>query len=255
MSDKAILITGASGRIGMVLIRAMLERDMKVIAVAGSEPGVQRLHSAYSNHAQSESLHIVVQDLTQTDAVESLIRQIQTLGIPVCGLINGARSKTFLRADEAGVVSESDFLAEYHLGVVTPYRLIHALVQHFPEELESVVNLASMYGVVAPTPQLYENFEQTSFPHYGVTKAALIHLTREMAVRLAPHKVRVNCVSYGGIEGNADTAFKSRYAKLVPMGTMLEESDVAGPTLFLLSSESSAITGHNLNADGGWTIW
>jgi NAD(P)-dependent dehydrogenase (short-subunit alcohol dehydrogenase family) len=91
--------------------------------------------------------------------------------------------------------------------------------------------------------------------HYGVSKAGLGHLTKELAVRFADQDIRVNCVAFGGVEGRVDENFKNRYSLLCPMGRMLNEGDLAGPVDLLLSSASSAITGHTLIVDGGWSLW
>jgi hypothetical protein len=121
--------------------------------------------------------------------------------------------------------------------------------------LRSVVNIGSQYGVVAANPSLYAEQDKGSPIHYGVAKAALIQLTRELAVRLAARKVRVNCLSLGGIEGRVDERFKERYARLCPQGRMLTDSDLTGPVEFLASDASAGMTGHNLVVDGGWTAW
>jgi NAD(P)-dependent dehydrogenase (short-subunit alcohol dehydrogenase family) len=120
--------------------------------------------------------------------------------------------------------------------------------------LKRVVNIGSQYGIVAPNRALYGDFERQSFIHYGVAKAALVHLSREMAVRLAP-AIRVNCVSFGGVEGRADADFQARYAALTPGGRMLRNDEIFGAVAFLSSDASSGTTGHNLVVDGGWTAW
>mgnify|MGYP003739618353 FL=1 len=117
--------------------------------------------------------------------------------------------------------------------------------------LSSIVNISSMYGIVAPNPLLYDDGLKNSPVHYGVCKAALIHLTKELAVRLAPRNIRVNAISFGGVEGRVDEAFKSRYARLCPLGKMLTEEDLGGSVEFLASEQSRGITGHNLVVDGG----
>jgi NAD(P)-dependent dehydrogenase (short-subunit alcohol dehydrogenase family) len=108
---------------------------------------------------------------------------------------------------------------------------------------------------VAANPGLYENPASQSPLHYGVAKAALAHLTRELAVRLAPAGIQVNCIAFGGVEGRVDAEFRQRYAKLCPLGRMLNEGEVAGPVDMLLSDHFTAMTGHVLAVDGGWTIW
>ena len=82
-----------------------------------------------------------------------------------------------------------------------------------------------------------------------------MHLTKELAVRFADHHIRVNCIAYGGVEGRVDTEFKARYASHLPLGRMLKEEDLIGPLRSLIQDDMCAITGHVVNADGGWTLW
>jgi NAD(P)-dependent dehydrogenase (short-subunit alcohol dehydrogenase family) len=79
-------------------------------------------------------------------------------------------------------------------------------------------------------------------------------LTKELAVRLAGRHIRVNAISFGGVEGRVNEAFKARYAQFCPLGRMLNDNDLAGPVEFLATPASSGVTGHNLVVDGGWTI-
>ena len=99
---------------------------------------------------------------------------------------------------------------------------------------------------------------ERAIPNYnvmGVAKAALSHLTKELAIRFASKGIQVNCVAYGGVEGRVDAEFKDRYSKMVPMGRMLLEDEITWPLDALLSEKSRPMTGQTLNFDGGWTIW
>ncbi len=187
------------------------------------------------------------------DGVDRLLAWLQARSLRPEGLVNAARDRRFLSVDADGTVAADDFAGELALAVVVPYRLTLALAGMAGSRLANVVNLASMYGMVAPTPALYEGDLSHSPLSYGVGKAAMLHLTKELAVRLAPG-IRVNAVSFGGIEGRADDAFRARYAKLCPAGRMLREDEVAAPVLFLLDPGSSSVVGANLVADGGWTL-
>ena len=147
------------------------------------------------------------------------------------------------------------FVGEFDLDFVVPYELTMCLSRSANHKLQTVVNIGSMYGEVAPNPALYEGSLDRSPVQYGVSKAALHHLTRELAVRLAPQHIRVNCVAYGGVEGRVDEAFLARYAQLVPSRRMLKDPEIIGPVEFLLEESSSSVNGHVLVADGGWSVW
>ncbi len=79
--------------------------------------------------------------------------------------------------------------------------------------------------------------------------------TKNLAVQLAKLNIRVNSISYGGVEGRASKEFKERYARLCPIARMLKIKEVVGAVEFLATDMSSGMIGHNLIIDGGWTIW
>lgn len=180
---------------------------------------------------------------------------LDQLGLEPDSLINNARSLSSLRVGELGITAREDFLAEFSLGVIVPYELVMALAFRPLSKLRSVVNIGSIYGSVAPNQNLYEDPVRQSPIQYGVSKAAVAHLSKELAVRLAPKGIRVNCVALGGVEGRADERFKSRYGSLCPAGRMLNEDEVSGPVDMLLSQCGAGVSGHVLLVDGGWTAW
>ena len=112
-----------------------------------------------------------------------------------------------------------------------------------------------MYGVVAPNKNLYLDGYNKSSINYGVAKSAQIHLTKELSVRYSDLNIRVNCISFGGFEGRVDKTFLKNYAKMCPLGRMLDKSESFGPVWFLSSDLSNGTTGHNLIVDGGWSVW
>lgn len=248
-----VLLTGSTGKLGRVMAKALLHSGWNVVA-AGRDEG--RLRSLLQEMVGLSGVaYPLVVDLCQPDSAVRVCRELAEKGLRITHLVNNARSIEALAVQDDGRTSREAFLREFELDVVVPYELVLAIA-HAPEHgLKAVVNIGSQYGVVAPNPALYEGILSRSPVQYGVAKAGLHHLTRELAVRLAPLGVRVNCVAFGGVEGRVDESFKNRYAALVPSGRMLQEAEIPGPVEFLLSDASSAINGHVLVADGGWSIW
>ena len=117
----------------------------------------------------------------------------------------------------------------------------------------SIVNIASIYGVVGNDFTLYEEYGGTSPAAYSAIKGGLINFTRYLASYYGRKGIRVNCVSPGGIFDHQHPSFVKRYEDKVPMGRLGQPEDIAPAVSFLLSDEAKYITGQNLIIDGGWT--
>tara|TARA_B110000495_G_scaffold115646_1_gene100230 strand:+ start:204 stop:881 length:678 start_codon:yes stop_codon:yes gene_type:complete len=116
----------------------------------------------------------------------------------------------------------------------------------------SIINFSSIYGTVSPNPSLYDKSHKDI--GYSVSKAGVIHMTKYLAVHLAP-KIRVNCIVPGGVLQNQDLMFKKKYSKLTPMNRMMKKNELNGILDFLCSKKSSYMTGSIIFMDGGYTAW
>jgi NAD(P)-dependent dehydrogenase (short-subunit alcohol dehydrogenase family) len=253
VNPRTILITGGSGKFGRTLVSHFLAAGDRIIATCRTDESLEKLLIEYASYG--DRFIGFKSNLTENDAITLLREQLDAQDIRPDCLINNARSLSFLKIGEDGIVSRENFTNEYLLDVVVPYELTMALAQQKDSQLRRVLNIGSQYGTVAANPYLYTDPLKQSPLHYGVAKAALAHLTKELAVRLAGVCIQVNCVAFGGVEGRADEAFKQRYAQLCPMGRMLRDDEVIGPVDMLLSDKCSGINGHVLAVDGGWSIW
>lgn len=118
----------------------------------------------------------------------------------------------------------------------------------------SIISLSSIYGVVAPDFSLYEGTPMTMPAAYSAIKGGIISLTRYLAAYYAPHKIRVNSISPGGVLNGQPPTFVERYESKTPLSRMASPLDVAAAAVFLASDAAAYITGQNLLVDGGWTI-
>lgn len=123
----------------------------------------------------------------------------------------------------------------------------------------SIINIASMYGVVASYPDAYDELPVNSPPDYHALKGSLVHLTRHLAVYWAKYNIRVNAISPGPfpkpqVRQNI-AGFIPRLEEKVPLGRMGNPEELKGAVILLASDAGSYITGQNLLIDGGWTAW
>jgi NAD(P)-dependent dehydrogenase (short-subunit alcohol dehydrogenase family) len=119
----------------------------------------------------------------------------------------------------------------------------------------SIVNFASVYGVVSSNPSLYENNSLGNPLAYSASKGGVIMLTRYLGAYWAARGVRVNAVTPHGVWNRHETAFEERFSKMSPMGRMMRSEEVVGAVVYLASDASSYMTGNNLLVEGGWTAW
>lgn len=249
---QTILITGGTGKFGRRFVEHFAEKKWRVFFTSTNEANARALVDELGS---LEGLEPIVSDLTRPGAAEGVVQAIRDKGCQINHLVNNARSLDSLRTNALGQTDREDFLAEYLMDVVVPYELSMAFFNAQADQLHTITNIGSQYGLVAANPHLYNEYPKQSPIQYGVAKAALGHLTKELSVRMACKNVRVNCIAYGGVEGRVDESFKDRYAELTPSRRMLTESEVVGPLDFLVQQSSSSVTGQTLVADGGWTVW
>jgi NAD(P)-dependent dehydrogenase (short-subunit alcohol dehydrogenase family) len=253
---ETVFLTGGTGKVGKQIIATLPFIGYNVIFTSRSKDKINEIERNYSASSDDRGfVKGIMIDLESPSLLTDLEIYFNKLGYWPSHLINNARDARYLGIERDGSMTDKNWIGEYNLGVIIPYKLSMLFAREQHSTLKTIINIASMYGVVPPNPHLYEDFKTQSPINYGVVKAGMIHLTKELAIRLASNKIRVNSISYGGIKGRTNSAFDARYSELCPQGRMLDEEEVVGSIHFLISANSTAITGHNLICDGGWTVW
>tara|TARA_R110001632_G_scaffold63953_1_gene152383 strand:+ start:705 stop:1466 length:762 start_codon:yes stop_codon:yes gene_type:complete len=252
---KTVIITGGTGLVGEAVTIHLLKEGYNVV-ITSRKPNRNGFISKNGLEQFKENFHAIELDYFNDSSVNDFAKNLETLDIHPEVIIHNARSLSTLKIEDNGQSSSENFLAEYKMGVVVPYKLNNLILNSsIGSKLNNIIFISSIYGVVGPTPSLYDDFDRQSPVQYGVTKAAQIHLTKELAVRLGSKGVRVNAISLGGIKGRAKDSFVDKYSKLNPQNKMLSVENVITPIEFLINNGSESMTGHNLIVDGGWTIW
>jgi len=240
---KTILLTGVSGYLGIPLAINLIKEGHYLIGVSRSKPKNDFL-------IKSKSYKHIDIDLCKEKGVRELVKELKEQNINVDVLINNARSTSHYKFKN-GKQSLESIEIDLYFAVSLPYLLSMELAEL--GRLNSIINIGSQYGVVVANPRLYEDFTTSAPISYAISKAALHHLTKELAVRLAP-SVRVNCLALGGIEGKAAPEFIEKYSEFLPLSRMLTIDEAVKPILAIVNDNFNAMTGAIINVDGGWTL-
>lgn len=244
--SRNILITGGTGLVGIELLKHLKNDNHNLVITSRN---VNKTKELLREHGL-EDISIIFVDLMSENATENIISNLKE-NIDV--VIHNARSVEYLIIKN-GTISSRDFQSELYMAVVFPYLLLEGLLKS-SQPIKDIIFINSIYGVVAPNKGLYDDLNNESAINYGVSKAAQIHLSKELAVRYSDFGIRSNCISFGGIKGRASQDFMKKYDKLTPLKGMLALQDLYPPIKFLLDNNDLPITGENIKIDGGWTIW
>jgi len=206
-----------------------------------------------STHAECFALAC---DVSSEDSIRSMIDQAAAKWGRLDILVNNAYGGP---APDISDATADDFAEALRNGVTAYFVAAQQARTHMGKAGGSIINIASMYGMVASYPPVYEGVPFNSPPNYHAVKGGVIHLTRHLAVYWAKEKIRVNAISPGafppGRVRKASPEFVNRLPEKVPMGRLGEPHEMKGAVAYLASDASSYVTGHNVVVDGGWTVW
>ena len=121
----------------------------------------------------------------------------------------------------------------------------------------SIINIASIYGLVAPNQKIYTDTPRNSSEIYGASKAGLIQLTKYFATRYAKDNLQINCIAPGGIYNNIlqGSEFIKNYGDLVPQNRLCEVDELSNLICSIAESDCKYLTGQTIALDGGLTAW
>lgn len=255
LTGRVALITGAGGYLGRLIIETLTSLGCDVAAL--DRPGVDFSILEPASHGRRVVPYPV--DLEQSDDVVAVPGSIvETFG-RLDVLINAAAMVGDTRASGWAVRFEDQQAVTWRRALETNLTAPFLLAQAASAALQAsgsgaILNIGSVYGVVAPDFRYYAGTELGNPAAYAASKGGLLQLTRWLSTAMAP-SVRVNMISLGGIARGQSPEFRERYEARVPLGRMATEQDMMGAVVYFVSDLSRYVTGQNLMIDGGYTAW
>ena len=252
LKNKVAVVTGGYGYLGKAFVQSLNEAGAKVI-VAGRDE--QKFEAAFPDAA---GIYFHPLDISSTDSIKQCFADVNCIYGGIDILVNNA---VYLSGQFPEEVTDGDLAYSFDGIIGSVYKCIREVIPYMRERKSgNIVNIASMYGVVAPDFKVYNDGCEPNFnpPQYGASKAAVIQLTKFFGEYLIGDNIRVNAISPGPFPSSSvqkNEEFVSRLAGKNPSLRIGNPEDLKGALLFLASDASKYVVGQNIQVDGGWTIW
>lgn len=254
LNSKTVLITGGYGFLGKAITESLLFHGAQVYVLGHNKDKFQETFKELGSN--NPNLFFENFDISNTHEIKSVYKKIYLKTGKIDVLINNA----FYSKGQSPENMTDD---EWEIGVdgtlSSVFRCIREIIPYFKKENSGkIINVSSMYGIVAPQFEIYDKTPQfLNPPHYGAAKAGIIQLTKYYASYLGNLGINVNTVTPGpfpSLQVQKEKEFLEELKKKTCLNKIGKPEDLAGAFVFLASDASSFITGQNLIIDGGWTI-
>ncbi len=246
-----ILITGAAGRIGSPLAKSVVNAGAKVVLIDVNRDRLNDLESEIDR----ETCFPIFADTSLPDEVDRCIAS----AVGRFGKVDAAIHSAYPRS--AGWGTRFEEIKKEHLNEDLS-RLLGGAILFSQRVLEffktqghgNLIHIGSIMGVVTPKFENYAGTKVTSPLEYTAIKSAIIAMTKYLAKYYKGNNIRVNCISPGGILDQQPEGFLEKYRSCCNDKGMLDAEDLVGTVLYLLSEQSTYVTGQNIIIDDGWSL-
>ncbi len=253
LKDKVVVITGGAGLIGKEFVKAVVENGgVAVIADINEDLDVKDLGFW---EIDLERIDYVLMDITSKISLKKAIEYLDKKYSKIDALVNNAypRNKNYGR--HFFDVEYEDFVENVGLNLGGYFLTSQQFANYFKDQgYGNIINISSIYGIIAPRFEIYNETQMTTPVEYASFKSALIHLTKYMAKYFKGMNIRVNAISPGGILNNQPEKFLKAYNSYGLTKGMLQSEDLKGTLVYLLSDMSKYINGQNIVVDDGWSL-
>ena len=250
LSNKVILVTGGAGLLGAEFVKAITSSGgIAIIADVNDQLGLELKEQIGS---KADYVHL---DITDKQSISQVIESVSKQYGKIDALVNNAYPRNKQYGRSLMDVEYSDFCENLNLNLGGYFLTSQQFAGFFMQQgYGNIINIASIYGVVAPKFEIYHDTNMTMPVEYAVIKSGLIHLTKYFAKFFKGKNIRVNSLSPGGIQDAQPEAFLEAYKGACLNQGMLDKTDLVGSLLYLLSDLSRCVNGQNLIVDDGFTL-
>jgi NAD(P)-dependent dehydrogenase (short-subunit alcohol dehydrogenase family) len=254
LSEKVVVVTGSAGNLGRNFARCIAENGGIAIVTDVSTEAAQKVADEI-DVTQPGRAHSLTLDITSKESVAAVIRCVRERFGRIDAVVNNAYPRNYNYGRRLEDVAYEDFCENTNAHLGGYFLVMQQFALYFRKAGGgNIVNMSSIYGVMAPRFEIYADTLMTMPVEYAAIKSAVVHLTRYFAQYFKHDGIRVNCISPGGILAGQPQEFLKKYDAHCGSKGMLDPQDVSGCLLFLLSDASKYINGQNLLVDDSFAL-
>ena len=253
---KTIIVIGAGGLLGKEFAKTLASRGDNIVLADYNLDSAQSICcDLIEKGIDKENLMPIAVNIVDKDSVLKLISAVQKRYGKISGVVNTAYPRNSNYGRKFEDVEFTDFCENTNLNIGGYFLVSQLFSEYFSRNLGGdIINISSIYGVIAPKFEVYDQTEMTMPVEYAVIKSGLIHLGKYIAKYYRGKNVRINTISPGGIFANQDEKFVSNYNEHCNHVGMLSPSEIANVVSFIFSEQSAGISGQNIIVDDGFTL-
>ena len=253
LKGKVAIVTGGCGWLGHAMAESLFDAGATVY-VAGTN--VEKFERVYGQETQFKFVSINIMD---SESIRVAFQEINDKEGHIDVLVNNAA-----HVEGGGKIPEDITDAEWagcQEGVMgSVFKCIREIIPFMSKTGGSIVNIASMYGIVSPDLSLYDDVcsPYLNPVDYGAGKAGIVQMTKYFGAYLIKRRIRVNAIAPGTFPSpkvQENQEFVRRLSEKNPAKRIGTPADMKGTVLYLASDASNYVVGQTIQVDGGWTIW
>ena len=257
LSEKVVFLTGAAGLLGTQYATALSSVGANVVLADINYNKCKKIEKELKEKNNVSPFSIKM-DISNKKSIDNAIAKVMKKFSKIDVLVNNAvfpetQKERSIQVEKFPLELWNKIFAVNVTGVFLCNQKIGSIM--VKQKKGSIINISSMYGVVAADQRIYGNSGLNSTAAYAVTKSSLFNFTRYLASYWRNTGVRINTLTLGGVENNQDPKFIQKYSEKTMIGRMAKKNEFTGALIFLSSDASSYMTGSNMVVDGGWTAW